>query len=149
DNGAGSEWPAVSPNVMAVGGTTLSLSKGLYGSESAWGGSGGGYSQYVSEPGYQNPTQSSGKRSVPDVAYNADPDSGFAVYDSVRLSGQSGWFQVGGTSAGAPQWAALVAIADQGRALAGIGTLANAQAAIYSLPNADFHDIVSGSNGYA
>jgi hypothetical protein len=55
----------------------------------------------------------------------------------------------GGTSAGAPQWAALIAIADQGRALAGKGSLSNAQAALYSLPGSDFHDITAGSNGYS
>ena len=83
-------------------------------------------------------------RGTPDVSYDANPSTGFAVYDSY---GSGGWAQFGGTSAGAPQWAALIAIADQGRALAGKGSLANAQAALYSLPRSDFHDITSGSNG--
>src|SRR4029077_19123586 len=48
---------------------------------------------------------------------------------------------------GAPQWAALMAIADQGRALGGKGPLANAQAAMYYVPRSDFFDITSGSNG--
>src|SRR4029079_1763272 len=61
--------------------------------------------------------------------------------------GDRGWVEYGGTSAGAPQWAALIAIADQGRALAGKGSLANAQDALYSLSRSDFHDITSGSNG--
>ena len=55
------------------------------------------------------------KRTSPDVAYDADPATGVAVYDSTN----GGWLTVGGTSAGAPQWAALVAIANQGRAQAG------------------------------
>ena len=150
DAGAPAEWPAVSPNVLAVGGTTLSVSSnGTYQSETAWSDSGGGYSKYEAEPSYQSGVQNSKTRSNPDVAYNANPSSGFAVYDTVASSGKTGWFEVGGTSAGAPQWAALVAIADQGRALAGKATLANAQVPIYSLSTSDFHDVTSGSNGYS
>jgi subtilase family serine protease len=59
-------------------------------------------------------------RANPDVAYDASPSTGFAVYDSFAYNGTTyGWMQIGGTSAGAPQWAALLAIADQGRALSG------------------------------
>ena len=109
-------WPAVSPNVVSVGGTSLSVtSNGAYLGESA-SNDGSGFSQFESEPAYQLLVQTSGHRSTPDVAYNADPNQGFAVYDSV---GGSGWLSVGGTSAGAPQWAGLVAIADQGRAVQG------------------------------
>ena len=85
------------------------------------------------------------------MAYDADPATGFAVYDTVAYGGQSGWFDVGGTSAGAPQWAALVAIADQGRALAAKGSLGGTTqtlAALYALPQSDFHDVTSGSNGF-
>jgi hypothetical protein len=92
--------------------------------------------------------QSSGARSNPDVAYDADINTGFYVYNTAGLpSGDSGWWAVGGTSAGAPQWAALVAIADQGRALDGLGSLTNAQSLIYNLPASDFHDVTTGSNG--
>src|SRR5262249_38208569 len=86
-------------------------------------------------------------RGTPDVSYNADPFSGVAVYSSFAFDG---WLAggVGGTSAGAPQWAGLLAIADQGRALAGKGSLANAQAIMYSLPRTDFHDITVGNNDY-
>ena len=52
----------------------------------------------------------------PDVSYNANPGTGYAIYDSVGISGVTGWFQVGGTSAGTPQWAALIAIANSSRA---------------------------------
>ncbi|HET6881498.1 MAG TPA: S53 family peptidase [Pirellulales bacterium] len=161
DNGAGAIWPGVSPNVLSVGGTTLSLSNGAYGSETAWSGSGGGVSQYEPQPTYQSQsqlvTQSATSRTAPDVAYNADPNSGVAVYDSLSYSGQTGWFQVGGTSAAAPQWSALVAVTDQGRQLANGNTpnsLPNAQASLYSLASnaatysSTFHDITTGSNGY-
>ena len=72
-----------------------------------------------------------------------------AVYDSYGSAG--GWVSIGGTSAGAPQWAALVAIADQGRALAGQSTLNGASqtlAAIYAAPSSDFHDITTGSTQF-
>jgi subtilase family serine protease len=126
DSGASSgvEWPASSPNVIAVGGTTLTTqSDGTYVSETGWSGTSGGYSQVEAEPSYQDTVQTTGARSVPDVAYDADPNTGFAVYDSVSYEGEVGWQEVGGTSAGAPQWAALIAIADQSRALAGKSTL--------------------------
>ncbi len=111
DNGTGVEWPAVSPNVVAVGGTSLSLAsnKSLK-TESAWRGSGGGLSKYVTQPDYQKSfgiPKSKTFRAVPDVSYNADPKSGYSVYIS---TGQKGWMQVGGTSAGAPQWAAIQAL---------------------------------------
>jgi hypothetical protein len=146
DGGAGAIWPAASPNVVSVGGTALSLSGSTYAGESAWNGSGGGYSSVESEPSYQSSVQSSGRRSVPDVAYDASPSTGVAVYDSLATGGKSGWFQIGGTSVGAPQWAALLAIADQGRALTGQGTLSSGQA-LYKLPSTDFHDVTTGSNG--
>jgi hypothetical protein len=153
DSGAwsGPDWPSVSPNVLAVGGTTLHLtSQNTYQSETGWSGSGGGYSKYETEPSFQHSAQQSGVRTTPDVAYNADPYTGFYVYDSVGLTaGQSGWWDYGGTSAGAPQWSALVALADQGRAVNGQGSLANAQSLLYSLPASDFHDITSGNNHYA
>jgi subtilase family serine protease len=111
-----SEWPAVSPNVVGVGGTSLSIdTSGNYLGETGWNSSGGGISSYESKPAFQaNVPQSSTHRTSPDVGYDADPNTGFAVYDS--YAGGGGWGQYGGTSAGAPQWAALFAIADQGRA---------------------------------
>jgi hypothetical protein len=151
DNGAGTEWPAVSPNVLAVGGTTLRLTaQGAYGGEKAWAGGGGGRSWYEVRPAYQRPFQPYGQRTVPDVAYNADPNTGFYVYDSVPdAAGNVGWFSYGGTSAGAPQWAALVALADQGRAWAGRGALSGGPAALYAVSSADFHDITAAGNGFA
>src|SRR5262249_9767744 len=89
-------------------------------------------------PSYQSSLGKSG-RAVPDVAYDADPSTGFAVYDSTQYVGQSGWFVVGGTSAGAPQWAALVAIANSSRG----STLSGINSALYALPTADFRDIAA------
>jgi subtilase family serine protease len=143
------EYPSVSPNVLAVGGTQLTTDVyGNYLGEVGWNGSGGGLSSYESQPSYQLGvvSQSSTLRAVPDVAYNASSNSPYAVYDSTY----GGWIEVYGTSAGAPQWAALVAIADQGRALVGQGTLDGASQTLptlYRLPQSDFHDITSGSNG--
>jgi hypothetical protein len=78
-----------------------------------------------------------------------DPATGVSVYDTVPYGGGSGWSTVGGTSASAPQWAGLVAVADQGLALAGKGSIANAQAAVYQIPSTAFHNVTSGFNGYS
>lgn len=101
DGGAGAQYPAVSPSVLAVGGTSLTITTAAaYASEKAWSDSGGGPSQYEAEPSFQRQAQDSGKRSSPDVAYNADPNTGFYVYDTVPdSSGYTGWFAYGGTSA--------------------------------------------------
>lgn len=149
DFGAPAIWPAVSKNVLAVGGTTLQTDiAGNALSETTWSGSGGGMSRYVSQPSYQTSVFNGGSRGAPDVAYNANPSTGFSVYVSV---GGGGWRTVGGTSAGAPQWAALVAIANQGRALAGLPALTGDQtlSAIYSMPATNFRDITIGSNGFS
>jgi subtilase family serine protease len=148
DNGL-VEYPSTSPNVLAVGGTQLTTdSAGNYVSEIAWSGSGGGISTDEAQPSYQRGvvTQTSTYRAVPDVAYDASSASPYAIYDSY---GYNGWLEAYGTSAGAPQWAALVAIADQGRALLGEGALTGAQllSTLYQLPQSDFHDITSGGNG--
>jgi hypothetical protein len=155
DNGAGVEWPAVSPFVIGVGGTTLILdSNGNRKTETAWSGSGGGISRFSSEPTFQSGWQSSGHRSVPDVSYLADPASGVYVYDSVN----GGWFVVGGTSAGAPQWAALIALANDARASAGIAQFSSANSLIFALAKGSttvpysvnpsyFFDVTSGNNG--
>ncbi len=151
DDGAPAGHPAVSPNVLAVGGTTLRLtSSNAYQSETGWGGSGGGPSRYFSQPAYQNGvvTQTT-KRANPDVAYDGDPNTGFAVYDSYNEGSAAPWTSFGGTSAGAPQWAALVAIVNQGRALAGQPSLDGGSEllpAVYSLPATAFHDVTTGSS---
>jgi hypothetical protein len=154
----GASWPAVSSNVLSVGGTTLNVSDstGTYGGETGWSGSGGGVSSFIPEPSYQSQYGNIGGRGAPDVSYNANPYTGFAVYDSLAFQGSSGWMSIGGTSAGAPQWGALIAIANQGRVAAGGGTLDGATGtlpAIYSLYNArdytnNFHDVVFGQSSW-
>jgi subtilase family serine protease len=137
DSGAqsGVMWPSISPNVISVGGTSLFTSddSGTYAGELGWSGTNGGFSQVEAEPRYQLGAQNTGVRTSPDVAYNADPNTGFAVYDSLDFQGVSGWEEVGGTSAGAPQWAALVAIANQGRAINGLGSLDGASETLPAL----------------
>ena len=150
DSGAPVGFPAISSNVVSVGGTTLNInSSGNYVSETGWSDSGGGISAYEKQPAYQKGvvTQSTTYRTNPDVSYDADPNTGFAVYDSYQTSAP--WGQWGGTSDAAPQWAGLIAIADQGCMLAGEGTLDGATQTLpllYSLPSSDFHDVTSGTS---
>ncbi len=155
DNGAGVEWPAASPYVVAVGGTSLFLDANYNRtSETAWSGSGGGISKYYARPAFQNGWQTASGRGVPDVSYVADPNTGMLVYDSVN----GGWFVVGGTSAGAPQWAALIALGNQVRAQNGSANLSGANNIIYPLAQGStttpytvnptyFYDVSSGGNG--
>ncbi len=151
----GAEWPAAAAGVVSVGGTTLTLSTdGTYESETGWADGGGGASVYEGEAAFQYSAQRTGYRTTPDVAWDASVDTGVAVYDSVSDDGSSGWLEFGGTSAGAPQWSALIAVADQGRAAAGLGTLdgaTNTLPTLYGLyahkstDAADYNDITSGS----
>jgi len=157
-NQIGVQWPADDPNVLSVGGTTLSTTaNGTYLGESAWNlnyegsngwwGSSGGLSRVYAEPSYQKGVQQTGLRTVPDVSYDADPNSGVNVYDSLA----GGWVDVGGTSAGAPQWAGLIAEVNQGRALAGLNPLdgpSQTLPGIYAFSSA-LHDVTTGSNGYS
>jgi subtilase family serine protease len=154
DSGNGAEYPAASPYVVAVGGTTLNADVyGNYIGETAWSGSGGGISAYEAQPSGQTnwPLPYPGKRGIPDVAYNGNPNTGFAVYDSVKYQGQAGWFQVGGTSAGAPQWAALLAIANSLRTASGKPTLSATYDTLYTIGKSAYgtayYDISTGQNG--
>ena len=147
DSGAAVNWPACSQYVVGVGGTHAVLdATGKITSETAWSGSGGGVSLYVGKPVFQNGWQSATKRTAPDVSYNADPATGVAVYMS-NYYGQTGWLMCGGTSAGAPQWAALAALVNSGR----VGSMTSANTLLYSAGNSNYagnyRDIVSGSNG--
>jgi hypothetical protein len=65
-------------------------------------------------------------RGIPDVSFDADPNTGVAVYDSVPYEGQTGWFMVGGTGLSAPSWSAILAAADRLRVGAGKSPLASA-----------------------
>jgi subtilase family serine protease len=144
DSGAGVIYPSASPNVVAVGGTRLTFNpNGTLASEIGWSGSGGGVSAYETEPQYQlgyNLQGVNGKRAVPDVSYNADPYSGFSVYHTTAYQGQVGWFQLGGTSAGAPQWAAIHSL---GLSVSSNNLYQNAKWS----GSTYFRDITSGSNG--
>ena len=159
DSGCITNYPAESPYVVAVGGTHLVLLTSApppnplatnYGSESAWSGSGGGISMYETEPSYQEGVQHSGFRSIPDVALDASPASGVAVYDT--YDGYN-WVVVGGTSLSSPVWAAFMAIENSLR-VAGHGStiqqfLPDLYQTIYTSPDypLDFHDITTGSSG--
>ncbi len=147
DDGAGASWPAVSPGVIAVGGTSLSVDAGgRFLSEKAWTGSGGGISAYEKEPSWQmaySIPRTGSKRAIPDVAYAADPAHGFSVYHKPGGPNKpgGGWYVVGGTSAGAPQWAAI-------QALGHAATPANLYDDKSSVAaEAYFRDIISGTNG--
>jgi fibronectin type 3 domain-containing protein len=158
DSGAPPIYPSSSPNVLSIGGTTLKLGAGSsWFSETAWSASGGGLSSFEAQPSYQQgltisngsgTVNPNGKRATPDVAYDGDAATGVSVYDSFDYGAGTPWVKVGGTSAGAPQWSALIAIANQGRALIGLGPLSGASQtlpAIYALSASDFHDITSGT----
>ena len=146
---AGPLWPSSSPNVLAVGGTTIRVEpSGAFASEIAWAGSGGGPSRYAAAPAAQTAVTGDARRTTPDVAYNAAEPSGVAVYTSVPVNGRAGWFRVAGTSAGTPQWAGLIALANQARGAAGLPPVGNAVPAVYGLPSGAFRDVVGGSNGY-
>ncbi|HET7178027.1 MAG TPA: S53 family peptidase [Solirubrobacterales bacterium] len=147
DNGYGSfGFPAASPYVVAVGGTTLNVTSNgsggyTWAGETVWGGTGSGCSSYVAAPEWQSfLTACSGKRGVADVAADADPSTGAAVYDSVKYQGRSGWFQVGGTSLSSPLIAGVYA-------LAGNAATASYPASLPYGATASLHDVTSGSDG--
>jgi hypothetical protein len=154
DEGAPALWPAASPNVLGVGGTALTLnSNNTWSSETGWSDSGGGPSAYESQPSFQTGlvTQTSTARAVPDVAYDASPSTGVAVYDSYTYEGETlDWVEIGGTSVGAPSWSALLAIADQGRALGGEAALNSTGPQqvmdILYQNTSDLHDITTGTS---
>jgi subtilase family serine protease len=153
DNGSGASWPATSPSVVSVGGTTLKLDAtgNLTAPETGWSGSGGGFSAYFVRPAWQTGWQTNSKRAFPDVALVADPNTGVAVYDSTSYNGQKGWFQVGGTSASAPMWGAIIALANEQNILAGRPALSGADAKLYGLAGKTYSlyyfDVTSGNNG--
>jgi subtilase family serine protease len=151
--------PAADPLVLAAGGTELSAGRaGTYSGERAWGlpfgdpgsqfqASGGGLSGFIPRPSYQNGVSGIGAhRGVPDVAADASPHTGMAI-----VTGSSGGRYTisgsGGTSATAPMWAGLIALADQyaGRHLGFV------DAAIYRIGRSRlyheaFHDVTTGDN---
>ena len=152
DSGAPGGYPAFSPNVLAIGGTTLTLSGGNYSNENGWSGSCGGISTQTSKPSYQfNVTQSATQRTIPDVGFDGDPNSPVAVYDSYANGTLSPWGGYAGTSLSAPCWAGLVSIINQGRTINSqpVYDGMSLATALYQLPSGDYHDIVAGNNGFA
>ncbi len=172
--------PASDPYITGVGGTTLSLNNNnSYGSEIAWSdqtvgyGSGGGISQFWTMPAYQqsannvispnssgtpcNAPTASYCRQVPDIALNADPNSGYIVYCTISAAGCSSstpFVRVGGTSAAAPMWAAIVALSNQYILAHGGNNLGFLNPTLYTLLSNNttyeqaFHDITTGTNLY-
>jgi subtilase family serine protease len=157
-------FPASSPLVTAVGGTSLSAdTSGNYQAETVWndagvGATGGGVSQYFAEPLYQrfltkaNQTLLKGRRGIPDVAYNADPNTGILVSVGFFPLGSvyNGFWIIGGTSAGAPQWAGIIADANQlaGHSLGFLNPTLYALGAL-GAQTEFFHDITMGNNSFA
>ncbi len=146
-------YPAVSPNVVAVGGTILSFDdEGDELSDTGWTQSGGGISQYEPQPEYQvgTVTQSTTKRTIPDVAMDAGTP--VSIYDSYNFGTINAWRTDDGTSLGAPMFAALIADADQGRVTNGLKTLdgpSQTLPLLYTMGPDYINDITTGNNGYA
>jgi len=138
DGGYGVEFPAASQYVTAVGGTTLTGSLQSGWNETAWSGAGSGCSAYIPKPSWQKDSGCA-NRTVADVAADADPNTGVAVYDSFRYQGYSGWLVFGGTSVASPIIASVYALAGNA---ASVIDGASPYAHTGSL-----HDITSGSNG--
>lgn len=164
DSGTPAEYPSASPYVLSVGGTNLTVNGTTadggcdgqcgYGGETAWASSGGGASAYEKQPAYQTASCAAsvchGKRGTPDVAWVGSTSTGVAIYDSTPYSGGSGWWQVGGTSVGAPSVAGLIARVDSVRGTQTTNSLS--ARFVYQDYAGDayqfaFHDITSGSNG--
>jgi subtilase family serine protease len=155
-------YPASSQWVTAVGGTSLAAdTSGNYQSEVVWNdnnigvaiATGGGMSAMFAEPSYQLGLNSNdqkilnGHRGIPDIAYNADPYTSILVYISFAGASGPGYYFIGGTSEGSPQWAALVAVGNQ---LAG-HSLGFLNPALYRLGRgasyaSSLHDITVGDN---
>jgi subtilase family serine protease len=143
DSGLPAQYPSASRKVISVGGTTLHFnSGGTLTGETGWSNGGGGCSLYENATtsqknlsGYAQ-VNCGGKRATPDLSLDADPNSGAAVYDGSRYQGQTGWYQVGGTSLSSPMVA--------GRAAA-TGAVVNS-AYVYGSA-ITFRDITSGNNG--
>jgi hypothetical protein len=162
DSGTAGQYPATDPRVLAVGGTSLTInSPGSYGGEVAWSGSAGGFSAdltrgtvYNAVPSYQQgivpfgAQNTLGARMTPDVSFDADLNKGLYIYDSYDFP-TAPWRAAGGTSAAAPCWAALIALADQGASSALTGNqVLTSLYSVYSAGNSSyaFHDVTSGAN---
>ena len=145
DVGGAQEYPAVSPYVIGCGGTSLYLnSSGARTSEIAWIDSGGGPSYYEPLPYYQDAlTSILESRGCPDIASDADPNTGVAVYDSTSDNGYVGWVVLGGTSVAAPTLAGVNNLVNDGQP-----NTPDELAQIYSrLGTTAYYDITQGTAG--
>jgi len=141
DSGYGPQYPAASPYVTAVGGTTLTRDSNARGfTETVWSGAGSGCSAYETKPTWQKDALCA-KRTIADVSAEADPNTGVAVYDSYASKGQSGWLVFGGTSVASPIIASVYALAGNA-ATVNYGSSSYSSSATGSL-----FDVTSGSNG--
>jgi kumamolisin len=142
DGGLHVDFPASSPSVIGCGGTRLSAEAEIVWNKlaSGEGATGGGFSGHFDIPAYQQGVAGvRGGRGVPDVAGNADPETGYVV----RVDGED--TVIGGTSAVAPLWAGLTALISQRNG----GPISDVHAALYANPAA-FRDVTSGDNdGYS
>ena len=158
DSGTQVLWPAVSPNVVAVGGTSLNWSGAGTRYEAAWLKSGGGLSAYEALPAWQSGVTAAGggalaRRAVPDVAFNANPSTG--EYVALTLPGSATvWSAYGGTSIAAPQWAGVIAVANAMRVANAKPVLGDIHTLLYksiaAVPGtyaAAMGDVVDGTNG--
>jgi subtilase family serine protease len=145
DDGYGVEYPAASPYVTAVGGTSLTAAPGTARgwSETAWNDAGSGCSADDSQPSWQHSvsaiTAVCSKRAVADVSADADPNTGVSVYDSFSYQGYSGWLVFGGTSVASPIIASVYALAGNASSISN-GSFPYAH-------TASLNDVTSGSNG--
>ena len=137
DNGYGVEYPAASPNVTAVGGTTLTSTSGVW-TQTVWSGTGSGCSVYEPISKWQPSTSNCGMRTVADTAAVADPNTGVAVYDSFH---EPGWLVFGGTSVASPIIASIYALAGAARLSSTVSA-----GSLYATPSS-FNLVTSGSNG--
>jgi subtilase family serine protease len=140
DSGYGIEFPAASPYVTAVGGTSLSQLTNTgtrNGSETAWSGAGAGCSTYEPKPTWQSDTGCT-NRSVADVSAVANPSTGVWVYDTYQTLG---WAIYGGTSVASPIIASFYALAANAP-----GASAIPASYAYAAPSA-LYDVTSGSDG--
>jgi subtilase family serine protease len=141
----GTEYPSVSPNVVGVGGTTLSRNPvtGNFSFENTWQSTGGGISRFEPRPAYQNGIDAlvGTHRGVPDVAADANPNTGVWVFNS-SFVGVPAWFIVGGTSVASPIWAGIANAAGSR-----LPSSAAQLTKLYGDPASDFNDITVGVCG--
>ena len=151
--------PASQPYVCGVGGTTLTVNGagGAYVSETTWnsgsvqnGAGGGGVSSIWPIPSWQQAAVaasgqgSTARRNVPDVSLDANPNTGYSIYEG------GAWAVYGGTSCAAPLWSGFAALVNQQRAANGLAPLGQANPALYPILagaryKTDFHDVADGS----